>query len=137
MKWDPQECYYFAVDKTGFQANPVRTEGTYSKYVSLDDKIDGFNYYTGFIKFGMGRAMQDAAQEVRNKKIETDEAKALIKKFDGEFPQRYYSEFLEYVGLKDEEFKDLCDQFRSPHLWKKVNGEWKLRHTVNQDGVDD
>ncbi|MCA9406926.1 MAG: N-acetyl sugar amidotransferase, partial [Candidatus Omnitrophica bacterium] len=111
LKWDPQECYYFAVDKTGFQANPVRTEGTYSKYVSLDDKIDGFNYYTGFIKFGMGRAMQDAAQEVRNKKIETDEAKALIKKFDGEFPQRYYSEFLEYVGLKDEEFKDLCDQF--------------------------
>lgn len=137
LKWDPQECYYFSVDKTGFQANPVRTEGTYSKYNSLDDRIDGFFYYTSYIKFGMGRAMQDAAQEVRNKKITTDEAKALIKKFDGEFPVKYYKEFLEYVDMPDREFKDTCDSFRSPHLWAKVKGEWKLRHTVNGDGVDD
>ena len=46
----------FSVDKIGFEANPVRTEGTYSKYNSLDDKIDGFFYYTSYIKFGMGRA---------------------------------------------------------------------------------
>lgn len=137
IKWDAQECYYYSVENAGFEANPIRTEGTYSKYNSLDDKIDGMNYYTGFVKFGMGRAMQDAAQEIRNKKITTDEGKALIKKFDGEFPARYYKDFLEYIGLKDEEFKALCDEFRSPHLWAKVNGEWKLRHTVNGDGVDD
>ena len=136
-KWDAQESYYYSVEHIGFEANPVRTEGTYSKYNSLDDKIDGFNYYTGFIKFGMGRAMQDAAQEIRNKKITTQEGKTLIKKFDGEFPARYYKEFLEYVEMKDEEFKALCDEFRSPHLWAKVKGEWKLRHTVNGDGVDD
>ena len=42
IKWDPQECYYFATENTGFNANTERTEGTYSKYVSLDDKIDSF-----------------------------------------------------------------------------------------------
>lgn len=137
LKWDPQECYYFSVDKIGFQANPVRTEGTYSKYNSLDDKVDGFYYYSTYIKFGMGRAMQDASQEVRNKKITTNEAKALIKKFDGEFPERYYKEFLEYIDMTDKEFKEIRDSFRSPHLWAKVGGDWKLRHTVNGDGVDD
>jgi N-acetyl sugar amidotransferase len=137
IKWDPQECYYYSVDNVGFEANPVRTEGTYSKYNSLDDRIDGFFYYSSFIKFGMGRTMQDAAQEVRNKKITTDEAKALIKKYEGEFPQRYYKEFLEYIEMTDEEFKKLCDEFRSPHLWTQKNGEWKLRHTVNNDGADD
>ena len=137
LKWDPQECYYFSVDKIGFEANPVRTDGTYSKYNSLDDKIDGFFYYTAFIKFGYGRATQDAAQEIRNKKITTDEGKALIKKFDGEFPMRYYQEFLDYVGMNDAQFKELCDRFRSPHVWANVNGQWKLRHTVNKDGVDD
>ena len=136
-KWDPQECYYFSVDKIGFEANPVRTEGTYSKYNSLDDKIDGYFYYTSWIKFGMGRAMQDSAQEVRNKKITTEEGKALIKKFDGEFPARYYQEFLEYIGMEDREFKEICDSFRSPHLWTKVDGGWKLRHTPSKDGVDD
>lgn len=137
VKWDPQECYYFSVDKIGFEANPVRTEGTYSKYNSLDDRIDGFFYYTSWIKFGMGRAMQDASQEVRNKKITTDEGKALIKKFDGEFPKRYYGEFLEYVGMTDEQFIKLCDEFRSPHLWAKTADGWKFRHTPNKDGIDD
>ncbi|MBF0386265.1 MAG: N-acetyl sugar amidotransferase [Candidatus Omnitrophica bacterium] len=137
VKWDPQECYYFSVEKTGFEANPVRTEGTYSKYNSLDDRIDGYFYYTSWIKFGMGRAMQDSAQEIRNKKITTDEGRALIKKFDGEFPLRYYKEFLEYIGMTDKEFRDICDSFRSSHLWAKVNGEWRLRHTANNDGVDD
>src|SRR5208337_999033 len=31
-KWTPQENYYYCVENTGFSANPVRSEGTYSKY---------------------------------------------------------------------------------------------------------
>jgi hypothetical protein len=85
----------------------------------------------------MGRAMQDSAQEIRNKKITTDEGKALIKKFDGEFPHRYYKEFLNYISMTDKEFREKCDKFRSPHIWKKLDGEWKLRHNVNKTGTDD
>ena len=66
LKWDPQECYYYAVENTGFEANPERTPGTYSKYSSIDDKIDMFHYFTTLIKFGIGRATYDAAQEIRN-----------------------------------------------------------------------
>lgn len=64
-KWVPQENYYYAVEHTGFKPNPVRSEGTYSKYASLDDKLDGFHYYLAFIKFGTGRATSDAAHEIR------------------------------------------------------------------------
>ena len=65
LKWDPQECYYYASEHTGFLANTERTEGSYSKYCSIDDKIDPLHYYTTFIKFGIGRATYDAAQEIR------------------------------------------------------------------------
>ncbi len=130
LKWTPQESYYYAVEHCGFEANPVRTEGTYSKYNSLDDKIDGLHYYTTFIKFGIGRATYDAAQEIRNKHLTREEGVALVRRFDGEFPQRYFSEVMDYLGLGQEEFLKLCDEFRSPHLWQKVDGEWKLRHQV-------
>ena len=39
IKWDPQECYYYAAKNTGFKPNTERTEGSYSKYSSIDDKI--------------------------------------------------------------------------------------------------
>ncbi len=46
LKWHPQSCYYYAVEHGGFQASPERTPGTYSKYNSIDDRIDDFHYYT-------------------------------------------------------------------------------------------
>jgi N-acetyl sugar amidotransferase len=130
LKWDPQECYYYAVENTGFQANSERTPGSYSKYSSIDDKIDMFHYFTTLIKFGIGRATYDAAQEVRNGKITREEAVHLVKKYDLEFPDRYYADFLEYTDMTNGEFWETVDKFRSPHLWEKCGNEWKLRHQV-------
>lgn len=137
IKWTPQEAYYFAVEHTGFKARPFRTQGTYSKYNSIDDKIDDLNFYTLFIKFGIGRTTYDASQEIRNKHLTREEGMALVRKFDGEFPDRYFTDIMDYIEMEPERFIELCDEFRSPHLWKKVNNEWKLRHTVNKDGADD
>ena len=69
LRWTPQEVYYYATEHTGFQARPFRTQGTYSKYNSIDDKIDDLHYYTTYIKFGIGRATYDASQEIRNNHI--------------------------------------------------------------------
>ncbi|HTQ63857.1 MAG TPA: hypothetical protein VMI12_03620, partial [Puia sp.] len=136
-RWTPQEVYYYAVENTGFKARPFRTQGTYSKYNSIDDKIDDLHYYTTFIKFGIGRATYDASQEIRNHHLTREEGCSLVKKFDGEFPDRYFNEIMDYIGMEPDHFHRLCDEFRSPHLWVKKNGEWKLRHDVNLTGLDD
>jgi len=130
IKWDPQECYYYAVENTGFQANTERTEGTYSKYSSIDDKMDMFHYFTTYIKFGIGRATYDAAQEIRNGKITREEGVHLVQKYDHEFPAKYFQEFLRYVDITESEFNDTVDKFRSPHLWAKVDGSWILKHSI-------
>ena len=133
LKWDPQECYYYAVQNTGFEANPERTEGTYSKYSSIDDKTDPFFYYTTYIKFGIARATYDSSQEIRNDKITREEGVHLVRKYDQEFPGKYFDEFLEYIDTSEEEFIQTVDKFRErvPHLWKKKDGHWKLRHQVS------
>ena len=137
LKWIPQETYYYSVENCGFRPRPFRTQGTYSKYNSLDDKIDDLHYYTTFIKFGIGRATYDVSQEIRNDHISTEEGKKLIKKYDGEFPNIYFDEIMYYLGLKKNYFLNLCDKFRSPHIWKKTKNGWMLRHTANKDGIDD
>jgi N-acetyl sugar amidotransferase len=131
LKWIPQEAYYYAVEHTSFEANPFRTEGTYSKYNSLDDKIDGLHYYTTYIKFGLGRASYDASQEIRNKHLTREEGVTLVRRFDGEFPEKYFKEIMEYIGMVPERFLQLCDEFRSPHLWKKEGTKWELRQQVS------
>jgi N-acetyl sugar amidotransferase len=130
-KWVPQENYYYASEHTGFQANPEgRSEGTYSKYASLDDQMDGFHFYLAFIKFGIARATSDAAHEVRDGHITREEGAALVRRFDGEFPARWFKEFLEYLDITEEHFWKVIDRFRQSHIWKKENGLWKLRKAV-------
>ena len=130
-KWVPQENYYLAAEHTGFQANPDgRSEGTYSKYASLDDKTDGFHFYLAFIKFGIGRCTSDAAHEIRDGHITREEGESLLKRYDGEFPKLYFREFLEYLDITEKQFWKIINKYRSPHIWKRVNGEWRLKSAV-------
>ena len=150
LKWHPQSCYYYSVEHGGFQASPERTPGTYSKYNSIDDRIDDLHYFTTGIKFGLGRASYDAAQEIRSGDINKEEGVALVKRFDHEYPERFIEEMFSYLSLTEKEFPEaskmfekpimdreyfrlLTDQFRSPHLWYQENGLWKLRHAVWSD----
>ncbi len=144
-KWHPQKCYYYAVEHGNFKAAPERNPGTYSKYSSIDDKIDDFHYYTTFVKFGIGRATYDTAQEIRNLDITREEGKALVKKYDGEYPERFEKDFFKYISIPDNEFEvasklfeqpivdreyfeNLTNKHRSPHLWTYTDEGWKLRY---------
>lgn len=148
LKWHPQGCYYYSVEHGGFEASPERTPGTYSKYNSIDDRIDDLHYYTTGVKFGLGRASYDAAQEIRSGEITRDEGVLLVKKYDHEFPERFADELMEYLSVNDREFPDaakmferpimtrdyfaqLTDTFRSDHLWVYESGNWKLRCPVS------
>jgi len=130
-KWVPQENYYYATDHTGFKTNAEHSEGTYSKYASLDDKLDGLHYYFSYLKFGIGRATSDAAHEVRDGHITREEAVKLVHRYDGEFPKKNFKEMLEYLDVTEERFWDVADSFRPEHLWEKVDGAWKLKHKVS------
>ena len=136
--WTPQENYYYSVENTGFQANPEgRSEGTYSKYASLDDLFDGFHYYLAFIKFGIGRTTSDAAHEIRDGHIDREEGINLVKRFDGEFPKNHFGAFLKYLDIDANEFWRIVDKFRSEKVWHKENQIWKLNNPIYSVDKDD
>ncbi|MGA1671955.1 MAG: N-acetyl sugar amidotransferase, partial [Ilumatobacteraceae bacterium] len=88
----------------------------------------------------------DSAQEIRSGEITREEGVALVKRFDGEWPARFEPELMEYLSIDEsfgvaasqfsdpvmdkERFLTLADEFRSPHLWERSDGEWVLKHQV-------
>ena len=138
------------VQNSNFKASDERTSGTYSKYASIDDKLDDLYFYTYFIKFGIGRTTSDVSQEIRNGDISIDEGKKLIGKFDGEYPERFSKDIFEYLSIKEDDygkkifelferpnldknyFNQMTDYFRSPHLWKKTNKGMELRYPLDE-----
>lgn len=130
-KWVPQSNYYYCTEHTGFECNPERSEGTYSKYASLDDQLDGFHYYLMYIKFGIGRATSDAAHEVRDGHLTREEAVALVHRYDGEFPKKFYDYFLDYCQISSDQFENIVDSWRPHHLWDHDGSKWILKNKVS------
>ena len=143
-----QGAYYYSTENSNFKAAPERTAGTYNTYNSIDDRVDDFHYHTTYIKFGIGRATYDASQEVRSGDITREEGISLIKKYDGEFPERWADEIFEYLSIPYKEFKEISNIFeepnfdrkyyellaanaRSPHLWfLDEDNKWQLRNNI-------
>ena len=116
-------------------------------YLKLHLKLN-LHFYTTLIKFGVGRATYDAAQEIRSNDITREEGVALVNKFDQEYPNRFLHELLKYLSITEKEFPIaskmfdspimdkkyfdlLCDNFRSPHLWYFEDNNWKLRKSIS------
>ena len=127
-KWTPQENYYYAAKYTGFLNNPEgRSEGTYTKHVSLDDKADGFHWYLSYMKFGMCRASRDVQTDIRRHHITRDEGVILVNRYDGEFPERHFKWFLDYMDVSEDFFWQVMDLYREKsNVWNKVNGKWEM-----------
>ena len=130
-KWSPHENYYYVKNICNFNFNPDgRSEGTYTKFASLDDKTDGQNYFTMLIKFGHGRATNDACRDIRDGFITREEAVRLVNKYDDEFPKKYFHDFLDYIKISENEYWETIDQARSTNLWRQDGNKWILKNKV-------
>ena len=124
-KWIPEENYYYSSHYTDFQSNNFgRAEGSYTKYVGLDDKLDGLSFHLSYIKFGLGRASRDAQQDIRMFHITRDEGVKLVHLYDSEFPKRYHAWTLDYMMINQDKFDETIEKYRNSKLWTKK--KWKI-----------
>ena len=72
--------------------------------------MDPLHYYTTFIKFGIGRATYEASFEIRTSKIRRRNVSC--KKYEDEFPSRYFSEILDYLNISEDFLKQSIMQDR-------------------------
>ena len=88
----------------GFKIGSSRSQGTFTSYTSLDDKLDELYYYMQYIKFGFGRCTSEASIDIRDNYISRKEGISLVKLYDGELPDQDLDEILEYMNISKRNF---------------------------------
>jgi len=129
-KWSPQENYYYVKKNCNFLNAPSRTSGSYTKYTSLDDKIDELYFYLQYLKFGFGRASSEACVDIRDGFINREEARLLVNMYDGEYPYEELETVLDYLNMSKEKLDQICEKFRNKKLFVKVNKEYQLKTKI-------
>lgn len=122
--WDPYRNYLVARDHCGLKEADATNSGTFTNFAQNDQMLYALHTYLMYLKFGFGRATQDAGIEIRRGSMTREQALALVSIFDGQFPEEYLASYLDYYGLSSAEFDGILDRWANKTLFEKSGGRW-------------
>lgn len=124
FKWDPNTHVTLVEEKYGWKRAQKPFERTYRDFSNLDDRYEnGVHDYLKYVKFGYGRASDHVSKDIRTGYLTREQGIALVKKYDHVIPSDLYY-WLDYVGMKEDEFWRVANGFRDPRVWRRENGQW-------------
>jgi len=122
--WDPYRNYLVAKAHCGLAENEDSNPGTFTNFAQNDQTIYALHTYLMYLKFGFGRANQDACIEVRRGAMERAQAVNLVRLYDGQFPEESVDEYLAYYRMERIEFDAVLDRWANKDLFEKRSGRW-------------
>jgi N-acetyl sugar amidotransferase len=136
IPWNARAQTEFIVENLGFETAQTR-ERTFNIYDKLDDvHANGLHDYLKYLKFGYGRATDDAATEIRHGRMSREEGIAMVAKFDPVRPSDM-DIFLRAAGMVEQELLDLVEPMRDPAVWEKdATGTWRAKDSVANHVAD-
>lgn len=122
--WDPYHHYLVAKEKCNLEERDVASTGTYNNFAQTDTCLYDLHTYLMYLKFGFGRCSQDVGIDIRRGAMTRKQGINLIKKYDGEFPEKYVGAYLDYFGISAPEFDEIVDKWANKSLFEKSNRRW-------------
>jgi hypothetical protein len=83
-----------------------------------------------YLKFGFGRATQDACIEIRRGAMDRNQAINLVSIYDGEYPEIFNDLYLDYYEMSQKQFDEVLDKYANKELFSKIDGRWKAKFKV-------
>lgn len=125
--WDSYRNYVIAKEQFNLEESQSRSVGTYTNFAQTDTKLYDLHVYLMFLKFGFGRCTQDVGIDIRRGALTRKQGLALVKKYDGEYPEKYIEDYLKYFNMTMTEFNSVLDSFANEKVLHKVDGKWILK----------
>jgi len=114
VNWDSRITGEFAIKRGLTVRTPDELLGTgaYWDFEQLDDEIPIISHLLKFIKFGYGRATDQACRDIRNGHMTREEGLRLAAEYDGQINPEYIRRYCDYIGITVREFWEIAERFR-------------------------
>ena len=128
--WDSYRNYLVAKDKFNLDEHKQNSAGTFTNFAQNDQSLFALHAYLMYLKFGFGRATQDAGIEIRRKAMTREQGLNLVRLYDNHFPQEFLEEYLEYYQMSKSQFMKVIDYWANKKLFKKIKGQWMPKFDI-------
>ena len=132
LKWDGRRNME-EMTKLGWHHNPDGpVEGTYTDYENLDCKwVGGLHDYLKFLKYGYGRATDNACIDIRFGRITREQGFKLAYQWEGKLPTKYLNDYISFINCSEDDFFKTLDKFTNPFLFRRDSSGKFIRDQQN------
>ena len=128
--WDSYRNYLVAKEHCGLKETEDTNTGTFTNFAQNDQALYALHAYLMYLKFGFGRATQDAGIEIRRGAMTRDQAISLVNLYDNNYPENFLDLYLDYYEMTEDDFNKIIDKWVNKDLFDKVNGRWQPTFTI-------
>ena len=140
INWDAKKQTEYMIEHYGFETafSKARTFNIYNK--TDDIHVSGLHDYLKYLKFGYGRATDDASTEIRHGRMSREKGVTMVMKYDHVRP-RDMDLWLKFAGMTEPEFMGFIDPLRDKKIWVQIGSEWittdNVGKHINDVGVNE
>lgn len=131
--WDSYRNYVIAKEHCGLIEKEEGNIDTFTNFSQNDQALYALHAYMMYLKFGFGRATQDAGIEIRRGSMTREQALNLVKMYDNAYPFDLIDTYLEYYNMSKNEFDDVLDKYANKNLFEKIDGIWQPKFIPGED----
>ena len=140
LYWDPKAQAELVIDKLGFQPLSWKRARTFNLCAKTDDHANEVHDYMKYLKFGYGRATDDATNEIRYGRMTREEGIEMVRQYDHVRPKSLDT-YLEFLQMTEVEFEAAVEPMRDLSIWEKdPRGTWRVKdsviHHANDPGIE-
>ena len=132
--WNAKEHAELMIKEWGFSPIAYERERTFNLYGKIEDHANDLHDYLKYLKFGYGRATDDASMEIRHGRMTREEAIAMVKRYDANEPTSL-GHYCEFLGITKERFYATVEKSRDPKIWRKPGSDWVCQDSVVQHEI--
>ena len=87
-------------------------------------KLYPLHTYLMYLKFGFGRANQDASIEIRRGAMTREQGIQLVKLYDNHEPRHLYDDYCRYYKITRKDLLNIIDKWANKDLFEKKKNSW-------------
>ena len=136
FKWNAEEHAKMMNKVWDFGYVSYKRDRTFNLYSKIEDHANDVHDYLKYLKFGYGRATDDASMEIRHGRLSRDEGLKLVKEYDAKEPRtlQFYCDFLE---ITKSQFYQIIEPMRDKSIWEKRETGWVATDACWKTGLKD
>jgi hypothetical protein len=135
--WNAKKQAEIMMKEWDFAPIAFERERTFNLHGKIEDHANDVHDYLKYLKFGYGRATDDASMEIRHGRMTREEGLVMVKRYDAREPSTLQT-YCDFLGISRQQFYDWVEPMRDEKLWQKNSaGDWHPQDAVYFHEIDE